>query len=189
METNTILTRASLNQWFCRALLAAALGMYCIYTYACDPYVTAVEGNGARLRTHTTDLIECSIDEANYEALLKDWQPDQTQLEWLFLGRLVDYPWLVDMAVKTALEDDGWNRRLGRPRSGHDNSYFAALLERATIRSRIEAPLRHHGFYVRSISVEKVLKAPANTVVDHLETDDIVPFDAQVWLNLGRSEK
>ena len=188
METKTGMTGHSRKPLRCRSAVAAVLAIISGIAFACEPNVTIDDG-GARLRPHTDDLIECTIDEVGYQKLMMNWPPNQAPVKWLFLGRLVDYPWLVDLVVKAALDDDDWNKQLGQPITGHDNSYFAALLESDAIRTRLEGPLRHHGLYIRSIAVEKVLKAPAKTVLDHLTADGIVPFDAQVWLNLGVLEK
>lgn len=156
----------------------------------CRPRVDVEDGGvGIRLRTHVDAFTPCTIDEAGYRALVGGWLSGASQsalsLRWIALGRIVDYPWLERALAAASLDDPAWDRRRGRVRAGSLEGLARRALERPALLERLEAPLRDAGLQVRSVSLEKVLVAPAGAILpDHPEPRALVVHDAQIWLQL-----
>jgi hypothetical protein len=106
----------------------------------------------------------------------------------LAIGRLIDYPWLVQFLARRAAQDPQWDPAAGKPRRVHINRYVADVLSAPEIVRDIEAPLREHGYRITGVSVEKVLVGGFENV-PQLETPrrrGKIPFDAQVWFRLDK---
>lgn len=106
----------------------------------------------------------------------------------LALGRLIDYPWLVQFLARRAAQDPHWDAAAGKPRSVHVNRYVADVLSSPDIVREIEAPLRKPGYRITGASVEKVLVGGFENVPQLAEPRPRgkIPFDAQVWFRLER---
>lgn len=106
----------------------------------------------------------------------------------LALGRLIDYPWLVQFLARRAAQDPQWDAAAGKPRRVHVNRYVADVLSSPEIVREIEAPLRRPGYRITGVSVEKVLVGGFENVPQREgpERRGKIPFDAQVWFRLER---
>lgn len=108
----------------------------------------------------------------------------------LFLGRLVDYPWLSEQLALSASKDSRWDRRKGRPVTMALNTYVRDMLSRPEVTGQFEEALGESGYRVTAVTVEKVLVGRRSDVPLHSGTtfSGKAPFDAMVWLILGRRE-
>lgn len=110
----------------------------------------------------------------------------------LFLGRLVDYPWISLALATFASTDSRWDARKGRPVSGHVNGYVREALARLGMLAPIDQVLAANGYRVRAVEVEKVLVARCRELRSperELHCLGRVPFDAMVWLVLAKEEE
>jgi len=147
-----------------------------------------------RLRAGHPEHRPCFIEKAAVVQVL--WQafsephPILVNREFtnLALGRLIDYPWLVQFLARRAAQDPQWNAAAGKPRSGHVNRYVADVLHSPDIVREIEAPLRKPGYRITGASVEKVLVGGFENVPQPQgpRPKGKIPFDAQVWFRLER---
>lgn len=106
----------------------------------------------------------------------------------LSIGRLIDYPWLVQFLALRAAQDPGWDVATGKPATGHINRYAADVLSSPEVLREIEAPLREHGYRISGVSVEKVLVGGFDDVplLERPKINGKIPFDAQVWFRLEK---
>lgn len=106
----------------------------------------------------------------------------------LAIGRLIDYPWLVQFLALRAAQDPQWDAAAGKPRRLHVNRYVADALSSPEIVREIEAPLREPGYRITGVSVEKVLIGGFDNVPQLAgpRPRGKIPFDAQVWFRLKR---
>jgi hypothetical protein len=108
--------------------------------------------------------------------------------ESLFIGRLVDYPWMCQYLANTALTDGGWDSRKGEPVTMNINKYVSSRLFRKELLAPITAVLAKNGYSVTGVSVEKVLVGSFHDVPLYQGKmfRGRFPFDAQVWLRLEK---
>jgi hypothetical protein len=150
------------------------------------------EWHALRLRAHHPRYQPCNIDQEALETLLAaafaKTEPPALRGEYtsLFLGRLVDYPWLSRHLAETAYRDKRWNRKKGRPIGREINGYVARLLFNRDLLNPIEAELGRHGYRIAGVSVEKVLVGGPSALPDPKGLEGRLPFDAQVWIRLQR---
>lgn len=106
----------------------------------------------------------------------------------LFLGRLIEYPWLSQHLAITAYDDRRWNKRKGKPTLENINKYVADLLFQHEVISQFDSTLAGGGYTVAGVSVEKVLVGRFKDVPHYAGTSrtGLIPFDAQVWFRLKR---
>lgn len=104
----------------------------------------------------------------------------------LFLGRLIDYPWLSEHLALAASSDPRWNKRTGRPVSMELHAYVKAMLTRSAVTAQFEETFGKSGYRVAAVTVEKVLVGRRGDVPMHAGNtfSGKVPFDAMVWLIL-----
>lgn len=111
----------------------------------------------------------------------------------LFIGRIIDYPWLSQYLATTAWHDRGWDAKSGRPRSLEINTFVAALLSRRELLARLAPAFSDSGYEIAGVSVEKVLVGTFRDVPDYAGATQVqagrVPFDAMLWLRLARSTR
>lgn len=107
----------------------------------------------------------------------------------LYIGRLIDYPWLSQYLATAAYRDTRWNKKRGRPIALDINKYVANILSRKEITAQIEEALAASGYRVISTTVEKVLTGDFRSVP--LYQGEMppgkVPYDAQVWFRLEKN--
>jgi hypothetical protein len=159
---------------------------------ACRLIVESDEASRAlRLRV-LPESRSCHIDKTSMRSALEaafvqtDPPIPEGTYSSLYLGRLIDYPWLSQALATLAYRDPAWNRKKGRPRGLDINRYVADLLSRKEITAEMDAALAVGGYRVDSVTVEKVLVGGFADVP--LYTGDAgagkVPFDAMVWFRL-----
>jgi hypothetical protein len=104
----------------------------------------------------------------------------------LAIGRLIDYPWVVQFLALRAARDPGWDAAAGKPVKGHINRYVSDVLSSPEIVLEIEAPLREQRYRITGVSVEKVLVGGFENVpqLEGPRRKGKIPFDAQVWFRL-----
>lgn len=147
-----------------------------------------------RLRAHHPRYRPCNIDQKAMLSLLASaftkTEPPALQGEYtsLFIGRLIDYPWLSHYLAETAHRDKRWNRMKGRPVSRDINGYSGGLLFNPDLLKPIQAELNKHGYRITGVSVEKVLVGGASDLPSPVRKDlkGRLPFDAQVWFQLRK---
>jgi len=106
----------------------------------------------------------------------------------LYLGRLIDYPWLSEYLAVTAYKDQRWEKKKGKPRSMDINKYVSAILSSKEVTNQFEEAFADSGYRAISASVEKVLVGRFRDVplYQGKMLYGGVPFDAQVWLRLEK---
>ena len=144
-----------------------------------------------RLRANHPNQRPCFIDKASMNQVLSEafskshpaWRREFTSLS---IGRLIDYPWLVQVLSLRAAQDPRWDSVAGKPRSVHVNRYVADILSSSEIVREIEAPLRGQDYRITGVSVEKVLVGGFENVpqLEGPRRKGKIPFDAQVWFRL-----
>jgi hypothetical protein len=147
-----------------------------------------------RLRAHHPRYQPCNVNQEEVLSLLASafakTEPPALQGEYtsLFIGRLIDYPWLSHYLAETAHRDKRWNRKKGRPIKREINRYTAGLLFNLDLLKPIQTELSKHGYRITGISVEKVLVGGASDLPgpDRKNLPGRLPFDAQVWLRLRK---
>jgi hypothetical protein len=157
----------------------------------------SVEANDAwhtlRLRVHP-EYPDCHIEkEAMLSALRAAFSGAGSSklggtYSSLYIGRLIDYPWVSQYLASTAHRDTAWDARRGKPRSGDINAYVAKLLSRKELTAPIEETFAGAGYRVISATVEKVLVGGFRDVslYQGKQTPAMVPYDAQVWFRLEK---
>ncbi len=147
-----------------------------------------------RLRAGHPSHRSCRIEKADMRRVLEQVfsGPNTALAERRFtslaIGRLIDYPWLVQfLALRTAC-DPGWDAGSGKPMGANINRYVADQLFSSEVLREIEAPLRRQGYRITGVTVEKVLVGGFENVpqLEGPHRNGKIPFDAQVWFRLER---
>jgi hypothetical protein len=139
----------------------------------------------------------CSISKPAMQALLTTalaqaaGEKPEERYTSLFLGRLVEYPWLSSHLAASACRDPRWDRKKGRPMSRNVNVYVRDLLASPEVFALFDEALAVGGYRVTAVEVEKVLVGRWHDLPlpdGGPECSGKVPFDAMVWLVLGKRE-
>ena len=169
-----------------------------IVTQKAGECILSVESDDAwgtlRLRAHHPEYKNCRVGKEEMVAILREAfsKAGAPKLEGnytsLFIGRLVDYPWLSHYLALAALNDSGWDAKKSRPVVEGINKYVSDLLSIRDLTSQLEAPFTLAGYKITGAMVEKVL---LGTVRDlpFFEGDPftgVIPYDAMVWFKLER---
>jgi len=139
-----------------------------------------------RLRPHHPESRNCAIDRDSMLGLLrsalalKEPPPPADGYKTLYVGRLVDYPWMSRYLATAASRDPGWNSKNGRPVGGDINGYVDGLLLRTELTGQMTPVLEEAGYVITAVTVEKVLVGSVGDLSGRL------PFDAQVWFRVER---
>ncbi|MBI5018594.1 MAG: hypothetical protein HZB55_24325 [Deltaproteobacteria bacterium] len=196
------------SPWLCLAVVVSALLLTPARTPAGAPELVASwdasrcrvdlevdrEDGVLRLRSRCP-LSEEEAPKALSETLprLRDFGDSPGRYRSLFLGRLVDYPWLSEGLARWAARSSGWDNRKGLSRGERNSNAFVerALRDAGILRSLADA-LAREGLRVTGVSAEKVLIAPVAQLPfgGRLRTEGVagsarVPYDAMVHLVLG----
>lgn len=104
----------------------------------------------------------------------------------LYIGRLIDYPWLSQYLVITAREDRKWNAKRGKPVALNVNKYVSGVLSQKEVLAQIEPIVAKRGYRVTGVSVEKVLVGSLRVAPQYSgdKSAGLFPYDAQVWFRL-----
>lgn len=135
----------------------------------------------------------CPIERASMLSALKEASSKTDEPRFsgvyssLYVGRLVDYPWLSQYLAETAHKDPAWSRGKGRPVRLDINKYVAGLIFGNQITADVGEALGSD-YRVKAVSVEKVLVGGFRHVPGYQGElrPGKVPFDAQVWFKLER---
>ena len=149
-----------------------------------------------RIRTHHPDYVPCRITEAQVVALLEKGLPELGRsrvapaYESIFLGRMIDYPWLCRYLALQAHGDEKWSSEKGRPLEGHINPFVATLLSDDRVLRPFRDAFSRVSYSVTGASVEKVLvkKCKEISFCEGEAMEGLCPYDAQLWLTLERKE-
>ena len=162
----------------------------------CDLTVEANEKQHTlRLRAHHPNYKGCHLDKNSMVSVLTAAfsKSDSPKLEGiyssLFIGRLIDYPWLSQDLATTAHRDRGWDSQKGKPAAMDINKYVSLLLFRKEWMAEIETVFEKGGYRVVGVAVEKVLVGGFREVPFYQGEvhPGRVPYDAQVWFRLKRN--
>lgn len=146
-----------------------------------------------RLRVHP-EYNDCHISKDAMLSVLKaafsKTEPPKPEGNYssLYIGRLIDYPWLSQYLATAAYRDTRWNKKRGKPIALDINKYVANILSRKEITVQIEEALAAGGYRVTSTTVEKVLTGDFRSVplYEGKMPPGKVPYDAQVWFRLEK---
>ncbi|NOX89440.1 MAG: hypothetical protein GXO77_10470 [Calditrichaeota bacterium] len=108
----------------------------------------------------------------------------------VFLGRIVEYPWLSEYLALYAKNDANWSLAKGRPVKARVNDYVASALTSDTLLYDFKKVFAKINYEVLSVSVEKVLVGSCNNIPRYsgLPFKGKIPFDAQIYLILKRKK-
>jgi len=144
-----------------------------------------------RLRVHP-DTPACHATKESVQTILRAVFSDPQKLQGvytsLYLGRLVDYPWLCEYLAVTAYNDPRWDRKKGKPVSMNLYKYVPAILSNRDVTAPFEEAFGDSGYTIKAAIVEKVLVGRFRDVPLYRGKDlpGKVPFDAMVWFKLEK---
>jgi hypothetical protein len=146
-----------------------------------------------RLRVHP-ERPDCGITKEAVQSVLKaafsKTAPPKLEGTYssLFIGRLIDFPWLSHYLATTAHRDKGWNRTSGKPLSVDINKYVAVVLSKKEVTAQVEETFGDTGYRIVSVSVEKVLVGRFRDVplYEGEMLPGKVPYDCMVWFRLEK---
>lgn len=107
----------------------------------------------------------------------------------IYIGRLIDYPWLSKHLAVTAYKDPAWDKKRGKPVGLGINKYVSNILSRKEVTLPIEETFAGSGYRIISATVEKVLVGSFRQVprYEGEMAPGKVPYDAQVWFRLEKN--
>jgi hypothetical protein len=137
---------------------------------------------------------ECPIEKASMLSALKSafTKADSPKLEGvyssLYIGRLIDYPWLSQYLADSALKDPAWDKKRGKPNKLDINKYVKDILSRKEVAAEIDKALETSGHRVIAATVEKVLVGGLREVplYQGKMAPGKVPYDAMAWFRLKK---
>ncbi len=162
----------------------------------CDLRVESIEKEHIlRLRAHHPKYMGCHIDKNSMVSVLTAAfrKNDPPKLEGtysaLFIGRLIDYPWLSQYLATAAYRDQRWDSKKGKPATMDINKYVSQKLFQKELIAEIDAVFEKKGVRIVAVSVEKVLVGSFREVPFYQGKiyPGWVPYDAQVWFRVGRN--
>jgi len=151
------------------------------------------ESRTVRLRVRPEGK-DCHIEKESMLSALKAAfsKTDPPKLEGvyssLYIGRLIDYPWLSQYLAVTAYKDSAWDKKRGKPVALGINKYISNILSRKEITADIEEAFATSGNRVISTTVEKVLVGGFGDVPlwQGKMAPGKLPYDAMVWFRLKK---
>lgn len=178
----------STTMWAQKAVIFSMTANECTLTVESDD-----KWSSLRLRAHHPRQRPCAItkDEmisALGAAFLKTDPPKlDGPYSSLFIGRLIDYPFLSQELAVAAYHDNRWDRKKGKTKSIGINNFVSDLLFREVI-PHFEETFSEVGYKISRVNVEKVLVGNFDQVplYDGVLSSGLVPFDAMVWFRLEK---
>lgn len=204
------MVKPSRNTAQCRAIAGSIFVLMLVLPAVCTAYqprlVLSVEEGDCSLRVEADDQSRmlrlrvhpeyprCHATKESVQRTLKavfstaDPPKLQGVYATLYLGRLIDYPWLCEYLALTAYSDPRWDKKRGKPVSMDLHKYVSAVLSNREVLSQFEEAFGDSGYAVRAVSVEKVLVGRLGDVPLYQGSvkPGKVPFDAMVWFRLER---
>ena len=138
-----------------------------------------------RLRSHENAFLNCTVTQEKFNELIAaaftDPEIDKTEFKSLFIGRLVEYPWLSQYLAKHVLQHPDWDPEQGTYTGDNINAFVAGILSESALLKQIQQPLDGTGYIVTGASVEKVLIGRANEIewLD-INATVLVPYDVML---------
>ncbi len=144
--------------------------------------IRVLHNSGGR-RTVSEDKFYTFLDSAFVSLAEK---ADTVEYGSLFLGRVLEYPWISRFLADTSLRDPGWQNDKGKPVKGHANTFVRKVLSNAPVFSSITTRLTIIGYRMSGVSVEKVLisQEKPEHLPSWIDPANKVPYDAMIWLTL-----
>jgi len=145
-----------------------------------------------RIRSHENAFLSCTVSQDKFNELITtaftDPESNKTDFKSLFIGRLVEYPWLSRYLAMQALQHEDWDSEKGRYLGENINAFVAGILSSPEILNQIREPFSGTDYIVARASVEKVLIGKANEI-EWLEINAnvLVPYDVMVHFILEKS--
>lgn len=146
-----------------------------------------------RLRPHENAFLNCTITREKFNELIvsafTDPESNNTEFKSLFIGRLVEYPWLSQFLADHALQHHDWDSEEGKFAGENINAFIAGILSAPELLEQIQQPFNASGYIVTGASVEKVLIGRANEI-EWLEINEpvMVPYDVMVHFILEKQD-
>ena len=144
------------------------------------------------------DITPLMVQTALYQAL--DNRRGKGSVRSIFLGRLVDYPWLSNALRNYAIDTSGrlgfWNADTGRSVDGDDNAFvaYAIAWKFGSSTPPFGDVLAEHGYRVVGTSAEKVLVKPMTITASsgivsppQPERKGRFPYDALLHLRIAKT--
>jgi hypothetical protein len=156
-------------------LLDKAGGKISIVTYQTDL-------NAGILRLRSTSLLpldeQLKLLSKILDRVLVD--EDKGKIHTLFVGRLLyafgeKNPQMSDRLSAAAANSPLWNKRRGRPVTGHENKFVNTIANEAAIYPELKAMFNKHGLNLKFSSAEKVLV-----------NSDRLPYDCLAWFSISK---
>ncbi len=160
---------------------------------ACNPvYEINTEWKNLRLRPHENAFLSCHISLETFNRLINQAlsDPDSRDIQYrsVFIGRLVEYPWLAQQLAERSLQHPAWDAESAQVRKGNLNQLVVSILSSPEILQPIQEPFLTFGYRVTGVSVEKVLVDHADNIPWlKIDQTDQVPYDAMVHFILEPS--
>ncbi len=93
-----------------------------------------------------------------------------------------------------AAQSDAWNKKTGKPFTGHENPFVLKLANHAQIYPELSTLFRKFGYKIEVSGVEKVFILPAeklpfwDEISGQANRKDKLPFDCQTWFSIEKSK-
>ena len=145
-----------------------------------------------RIRSHENAFLSCTVSQDKFNELITaafaDPESNKTEFKSLFIGRLIEYPWLSRYLAIQSLQHEDWDSEKGQYKGTNINAFVAGILSSPELLGQIQEPFAGTGYTVSRASVEKVLVGKANEI-EWLEisTNVMVPYDAMVHFILEKA--
>lgn len=131
------------------------------------------------IRFRTKDYKPCLVSKEklseNLDKALQYFKSNKlTEVTSVFLGgKLSSYPWMTEYLISRSKVSNEWNSILGKPISGHANTYVSKVLNSDTILKPFLMPLSKHQYEIMGIDCEKIMI-----------NSDKLPYDGLCWISI-----
>jgi hypothetical protein len=171
--------------------LTTALAVAPLSALGCSPFVEEhPNSSSATFRANTDAFEDCPVGEATYRQVVSEWLRSRAsglpEITSLALGRAVSFPWVSQHIADAALGIPNWATKVAGTPPGRRDALAAGAIRDPELLDRLVGPFEGTEYVVTGISFEKVLYGNANEHSSHRDAGTTrVPFDAQLWLQLG----
>ena len=144
-----------------------------------------------RIRSHENAFLNCTVSQNKFNELvntaLTDPEISKTDFKSLFIGRLIEYPWLSRYLAIRSLQDVDWDSEKGQYKGTNINAFVAGILSAPELLNQIQVPFAGTGYTVSGATVEKVLIGKANEIKWlGINSAVLVPYDVMVHFTLEK---
>jgi hypothetical protein len=172
-------------------VLTTALVIAPLAALGCSPFIEEYPNRSyATFRANTNAFEDCPVSEATYRQVVSEWLHSRgsglPELTSLSLGRAVSFPWVSRHIADAALGTPNWAAKVAGTPPGRRDSLAADAIRDPELLRRLAVPFAGAEYLVTGVSFEKVLYGSASEHSSHKDAGATrVPFDAQLWLQLG----